>query len=476
MTDPGPVHSVGSRAPAARPPSPRELPGRPPLRPGQRRRRPRRRRPRRPRGRWGSPRAWCWAWLAGKLVGILGLRWVAVRSAVGRPPEGVLAPLVGISAVAGSASPSPCSSPSWPSRGPTWDRRRSASWWRRPRHGRRRPAALWAGRGPASPSRAAAPAAEARCTGGRPPPPGDRRVPGSGRRHPRRRRPRGHVPARGGHARRLAAPPGRGTARPAGRRGRLPGRPRGRASSARPVGQPPRPPPLPGRRHRRRPRRPGLHTDEQRRSHPRHHDRPARLGDRRGRRAPRRRGAARPLRLRRPPRPAGRVPVPPRPRLQARLARRAFDVHHGHADRRPPRPRRPSAGTPTSGCPAPPGETGVWPCPAGVHLLSTTAGCPTGASEPEEAESDPIAGRTFDDLYALGRHARCSRWKLEDGGSASPTRTGTRSPRSSPRRARDFACTGADDRAHQHAGHGRIPLVVTGRIVDELHRSVRGSP
>lgn len=39
--------------------------------------------------------------------------------------------------------------------------------------------------------------------------------------------------------------------------------------------------------------------------------------------------------------------------------------------------------------------------PARHHLALDARGLPTGASEPQEAETAPIAGRTFDDLYEL---------------------------------------------------------------------------
>jgi galactose mutarotase-like enzyme len=44
--------------------------------------------------------------------------------------------------------------------------------------------------------------------------------------------------------------------------------------------------------------------------------------------------------------------------------------------------------------------------PARRHLELDALGIPTGAAAPERAEADPIDGRTFDDLYALGRNRR----------------------------------------------------------------------
>jgi aldose 1-epimerase len=44
--------------------------------------------------------------------------------------------------------------------------------------------------------------------------------------------------------------------------------------------------------------------------------------------------------------------------------------------------------------------------PARRHLALDPLGIPTGAAVPEQAEAEPIDGRTFDDLYALGRNRR----------------------------------------------------------------------
>jgi len=44
--------------------------------------------------------------------------------------------------------------------------------------------------------------------------------------------------------------------------------------------------------------------------------------------------------------------------------------------------------------------------PARTHLALDARGLPTGASARERAETAPIASRTFDDLYALGRSRR----------------------------------------------------------------------
>ena len=41
--------------------------------------------------------------------------------------------------------------------------------------------------------------------------------------------------------------------------------------------------------------------------------------------------------------------------------------------------------------------------PRRAHLLLDERGIPTGATEGAPGEADPIASRTFDDLYALGR-------------------------------------------------------------------------
>lgn len=52
----------------------------------------------------------------------------------------------------------------------------------------------------------------------------------------------------------------------------------------------------------------------------------------------------------------------------------------------------------------PSGDRASWRLrlPARQHLELDARGIPTGASEPETAESDPVGDRTFDDLYALG--------------------------------------------------------------------------
>jgi galactose mutarotase-like enzyme len=52
--------------------------------------------------------------------------------------------------------------------------------------------------------------------------------------------------------------------------------------------------------------------------------------------------------------------------------------------------------------------------PAREHLALDELGIPTGASEREPAEAAPIARRTFDDLYALGRDRRLA-FVGEDG-------------------------------------------------------------
>jgi galactose mutarotase-like enzyme len=44
--------------------------------------------------------------------------------------------------------------------------------------------------------------------------------------------------------------------------------------------------------------------------------------------------------------------------------------------------------------------------PVATHLVLDARGLPTGASEPQRAESAPIGSRTFDDLYTLGRRRR----------------------------------------------------------------------
>jgi aldose 1-epimerase len=49
------------------------------------------------------------------------------------------------------------------------------------------------------------------------------------------------------------------------------------------------------------------------------------------------------------------------------------------------------------------------------HLALDNRGIPTGASAPEPAEADPLGGRTFDDLYELGRQRRLA---LEADGAA----------------------------------------------------------
>jgi aldose 1-epimerase len=53
--------------------------------------------------------------------------------------------------------------------------------------------------------------------------------------------------------------------------------------------------------------------------------------------------------------------------------------------------------------------------PTRHHLALDGRGIPTGASDPEPAESEPIGRRTFDDLYRLGRQRRLA---LEADGAA----------------------------------------------------------
>jgi galactose mutarotase-like enzyme len=60
--------------------------------------------------------------------------------------------------------------------------------------------------------------------------------------------------------------------------------------------------------------------------------------------------------------------------------------------------------------------------PARTHLTLDALGLPTGASEREPAEAEPIGRRTFDDLYALGRDRRLA---FEADGSSLTVRPGT---------------------------------------------------
>jgi galactose mutarotase-like enzyme len=59
--------------------------------------------------------------------------------------------------------------------------------------------------------------------------------------------------------------------------------------------------------------------------------------------------------------------------------------------------------------------------PARHHLMLDALGLPTGASEREPAEAEPVGRRTFDDLYALGRDRRLA---FEADGSSLTMRPG----------------------------------------------------
>ena len=62
--------------------------------------------------------------------------------------------------------------------------------------------------------------------------------------------------------------------------------------------------------------------------------------------------------------------------------------------------------------------------PARTHLALDPRGIPTGASDPEPREAAPIARRTFDDLYELGRGHRLA--YEGDDGAAIELHCGTR--------------------------------------------------
>ena len=85
-----------------------------------------------------------------------------------------------------------------------------------------------------------------------------------------------------------------------------------------------------------------------------------------------------------------------------------------------------SAGTRTCASPARREATGRCTSPPRTHLLLDERGIPTGATVAEPREEAPIATRTFDDLYALGR-GRTLAYEGSDG-AAIELRCGTGYP------------------------------------------------
>ena len=152
-----------------------------------------------------------------------------------------------------------------------------------------------------------------------------------------------------------------------------------------------------------------LHTDAD--DHPIHGTMGAQpgVGDRR----PPRWVVACPVRFRRPPRPAGFVPVPARDRGGPRRRRRvAGGGHHDPADRRAGGPgvvRVPPLPAPA----AAPRSSWRVRLPDRRHLSLTADGLPTGGSEEEAAGWVTLGNTSFDDLYALGTDRSMT---LEGGG------------------------------------------------------------
>ena len=137
------------------------------------------------------------------------------------------------------------------------------------------------------------------------------------------------------------------------------------------------------------------------------------------------------------------VPAPDRGRRH-RPRRGARRRDQRHPDGTPARCRSPSGGTRTCGCRASPERSGGCACRRAAISPSTPSASRPAPTVAERAEASPIARRTFDDLYALGREPpavvrRSTTARRSSCARTPPTRTrrcGSRPDAASPRWSR----------------------------------------